>query len=304
MYAHQHTLKKSVSCEGVGVHSGRTVKLAIKPARVNHGIRFKRVDLPGKPVIPAHFNSVVDTSMATVIGREGCIVSTVEHLMACFAGFSVDNALVELDAYEMPIMDGSSQVFARMLRDAGLRSQSGLRCVFKVNDPIKIEAEDKSVCIYPASRFTITCTIDFAHPLIGRQTRTLDINEKVFADEVCQARTFGFLQEYETLKRFGLGRGCSLDNVVVVDHTGVVNEDGLRFEDEFVRHKILDCIGDFSLLGMPVLGHVVTHKSGHEFHHAFLREFFRRQEAWETITIPVSNNPTPTSCTQLNPLAI
>jgi len=304
MYLRQHTLNKTVSCKGIGVHSGRTVKLKLKPARSNHGIRFVRTDLPGKPVIPAHFNSVVDTSMATVIGHEGCIVSTIEHLMACFAGFSIDNALVELDAYEMPIMDGSAREFAHLLSRAGRRAQSGLRCVFNVKSPISHTADGKSVCIYPAPAFKITCTIDFDHPLIGRQSHTLEVDEKTFAEEICGARTFGFLHEYEQLKRFGLGRGCSLDNVVVVDRTQVVNEDGLRFPDEFVRHKILDCIGDFSLLGMPILGHVVTHKSGHEFHHAFLKEFFKRQDAWETMTLPDSEDAALTPCPPLNPLAI
>ncbi|MGB5985221.1 MAG: UDP-3-O-acyl-N-acetylglucosamine deacetylase [Desulfobacterales bacterium] len=304
MYAHQHTLNNPISCTGIGVHSGRTVQLKIKPARVNHGIRFARNDLPGKPVIPAHFNSVVDTSMATVIGHEGCIVSTIEHLMACFAGFSIDNALVELDAYEMPIMDGSGQGFAEMLKQAGRRVQSGLRCVFKVHEPIVLKANGKSVSIYPASSYKITCAIEFDHPLIGYQTRTFEVDEAAFEAEICGARTFGFLHEYEQLKRFGLGRGCSLENVVVVDRSRVVNQGGLRFQDEFVRHKILDCLGDFSLLGMPILGHVVTHKAGHEFHHAFLKEFFRRQDAWKTITLRAPRNPEPTSCTPLNPLAI
>lgn len=285
MQTHQQTLARAVSCSGMGVHSGKTVNLVIKPAPINHGIQFMRTDLPGSPRISAHFNQVVDTSLATVIGSEGCIVSTVEHLMATFAGLSIDNALVEIDAYEIPIMDGSAGPFTRLVRSGGTAAQTGPKCYFVVNRPITLEDGEKSVTVSPASCYKITCTIEFQHPLIQRQTYTIEVTPERFDTEISTARTFGFLHEVEYMKRYGLARGGSLDNAVVISEDGVLNEGGLRFPDEFVRHKILDCIGDFSLLGLPILGHIVTHRSGHAFNHAFLKAFFNQKESWETLTI-------------------
>ena len=285
MLNHQQTIANSVSCSGIGVHSGRTVNLTIRPAPVNHGIRFIRVDLPGHPGVTAHFNNVVDTSLATVIGAEGCIVSTVEHLMAGLAGMSIDNAIVEVDGYEMPIMDGSAGPFTRLIESAGILSQDGPKCYFKVTRPISLSENGKSVTIHPSDEFRITCTIVFDHPLIGSQTCDYVINREIFAKEICSARTFGFLQEAEMMKRYGLGRGGSLDNAVIIDGDHVLNEGGLRWPDEFVRHKCLDCIGDFSLIGMPIMGHIVTSKSGHAFNHAFLEKFFQEKESWETYTL-------------------
>jgi UDP-3-O-[3-hydroxymyristoyl] N-acetylglucosamine deacetylase len=273
----------------VGVHSGKKVNLTIKPAPSNHGIKFVRTDLLDCPCISAHFNMVVDTSLATVIGYEGFIVSTIEHLMASFSGLSIDNALVEIDSYEMPIMDGSAGPFASMIRSAGIREQDAPRYFFVVKKPIELKEEDKMVGIYPCSTYKITCTIEYDHSLINKQSYSVDLSEQVFEREICRARTFGFLNEYEYLKRYGLARGVSLDNVVVVDSKDVINKDGLRYKDEFVRHKILDCIGDFSLLGMPILGHVVVSKSGHAFNHAFLKKFFFQKESWETRTINNEN---------------
>lgn len=285
MYAQQRTLAHSVRCSGVGVHSGKIVNLAIKPARCNHGIKFIRTDLPDCPSIAAHFNMVVDTSLATVIGVDGFIVSTIEHLMACFAGLSIDNALVEVDSYEMPIMDGSAGPFTELIQSAGITRQAAPRYCFVVKKPIELEKDGKFVGVFPSPNFKITCTIEYDHVLIKRQTYSVELNERVFKREICRARTFGFLHEYEYLKRYGLARGVTMDNVIVVDKHEVVNSGGLRYKNEFVRHKILDCIGDFSLLGMPILGHVVAEKSGHAFNHAFLKEFFDRKESWETLTI-------------------
>ena len=292
----QRTLAKPVSCSGVGVHSGKKVTLTIKPAPINHGIRFSRIDLPDSPRFTAHFHRVVDTSLATVIGEGGCIVSTVEHLMAAFAGMSVDNALVELDNYELPILDGSAAPFVRLMRSAGLKRQAGARCFLVIRKPIRIQEGNKSVTISPAPKFKITCTIDFPHPLIGKQTYSLEVTDKRFEREIAGARTFGFLHEIEYLKRFGLARGGSLANAVVISEQGVLNENGLRFPDEFVRHKILDSIGDFSLLGLPILGHVEATRSGHAFNHSFLKEIFARKEAWETVTCQDVNE-----CSQFDP---
>lgn len=285
MQDNQQTIEKPIQCTGVGVHSGKTVTLTIKPAPVNHGIRFVRIDLPGLPGVTAHFNNVVDTSLATVIGDEGCIVSTIEHLMAGFAGMSIDNAIVEVDGYELPIMDGSAGPFTKLIRSAGTRRQEGVKCFFKVNKPISLSENGKSVAIYPANQFRITCTIEFDHPLIGIQTCDFSIERKTFEKEISSARTFGFLHELEMMKRYGLARGGSLENAVVIDGDHVLNEGGLRFKDEFVRHKMLDCIGDFSLIGMPIIGHVVTMKSGHAFNHAFLEKFFEEKGSWETFTM-------------------
>lgn len=285
MQPYQQTLARAVSCSGLGVHSGKTVNLTIQPAPVNHGIQFSRTDLPGSPRIPAHFNRVVDTSLATVIGADGCIVSTIEHLMATFAGLSIDNALVEIDAYEIPIMDGSAGPFTRLIRSGGTATQRGPKCYFRIREPIALEDREKSVVIYPDPSYRITCTIEFPHPLIQRQSYSLEVTPERFEKEISRARTFGFLHEVEYMKRYGLARGGSLDNAIVVAEDGVMNEGGLRFPDEFVRHKILDCLGDFSLLGLPILGHIVACRSGHAFNHAFLKTFFQQKGSWETLTL-------------------
>jgi UDP-3-O-[3-hydroxymyristoyl] N-acetylglucosamine deacetylase len=285
MKHHQQTINTPVSCSGIGVHSGKIVNLTIKPAPVNHGIRFVRTDLVGHPGVTAHFNNVVDTSLATVIGAEGCIVSTVEHLMAGFAGMSIDNAIVEVDAYELPIMDGSAGPFTTLIKSAGTLRQEGAKCFFKVNHPISLTDNGKSVTVYPADEFRITCTIAYDHPLIGTQTCNFVIDRETFEKEIAAARTFGFLHEVELMKRYGLARGGTLDNAVVIDGDRVLNEGGLRYPDEFVRHKVLDCIGDFSLIGMPIMGHVVASKSGHAFNHAFLEKFFEEKGSWDTCTL-------------------
>lgn len=280
----QQTLATPIFCSGVGVHSGKNATLTLKPAPENHGIRFFRTDLPGTQGIPALFSRVVDTSLATVIGENGVIVSTIEHLMATFAGMGIDNARVELDNYEMPIMDGSAAVFAEKIQQAGILSQSAPRSLFVVTRPIEIADGDKFVGVYPDESFRITCTIEFPTPVIGRQTMSIDLDEDRFAKEIAPARTFGFLHEVAFMKQLGLGRGGSLESAVVVDGNTIVNEEGLRFSDEFVRHKLLDCIGDFSLIGMPIRGHIKTVKSGHLFNHRFITEFFNNRNCWETLT--------------------
>jgi len=290
LHLNQRTITKPISCSGVGLHSGEKVTLTIKPAPINHGIKFTRIDLQDSPSISALFNMVVDTSLATVIGYDGFIVSTIEHLMASFAGLSIDNALVELDGYEVPVMDGCARTFTSLINEAGIKNQDGQRCFFIVKKPIMLKKDGKSVAIYPLSTFKITYTIDFDHPMIKRQSRSINLSEQVFEQDICKARTFGFLNEIEYLQRFGFAKGGSLDNAIVMDKNGIVNSDGLRYKDEFVRHKILDCIGDFSLLGMPMLGHIVANKSGHSFNHAFLKQFLNQKESWETRTIHEIND--------------
>lgn len=284
-FSEQRTLARSVQCSGVGLHSGKTVVLTIHPAPIHHGIKFFRTDLPDAPGIRAHFNMVVDTSLATVIGYNGFIISTIEHLMAAFAGLCIDNARVELTDYEVPVMDGSAGPFTRLMRSAGIVAQPGARCYFVVKKPIELKENGKAVAIYPSDTGRITCTIEYDHPVIGRQSRSVAMTDQAFESQIADARTFGLLQDLQYMQNYGLAKGGSLDNAVVVADDGVVNSGGLRFPDEFVRHKILDCIGDFSLLGMPVLGHIVATKSGHAFNHMFLKKFFASKDAWETRTI-------------------
>jgi len=285
----QRTLLKPVSCSGIGVHSGKTASITIKPAPANHGIKFSRTDLPCSPSISAKFNRVIDTSLATVIENEGSIVSTIEHLMASLAGLSIDNALIEIDSYEVPIMDGSAAPFTTLIKSAGIETQSSPKFYFVITKPIKLIDGDKSVCVFPHHGYKITYTIVYDHHLIKTQTYSIDISDQSFEDQISKARTFGFLKEYEHMQRYGLAGGCSLDNVVVIGEKEIVNEDGLRYEDEFVRHKILDCIGDFSLLGMPILGHIIINRSGHAFNHAFLNKFFHSKDSWETQTVDEVN---------------
>ena len=285
MYYLQRTVAKPVNCSGVGIHSGKKVNLTIKPAPPNHGIKFIRTDLLDCPVISAHFNMVVDTSLATVIGFEGFIVSTIEHLMASFAGLSIDNALVEIDSYEMPIMDGSAFPFTSLIKASGIKELDTPRYFFVIKKPIELKKDGKMVGVYPCSTYKITCTIEYDHPLINTQSYSVDVSDHIWENEISKARTFGFLHEYEYLKKHGLARGVTLENVIAIDDKDVINEGGLRYRDEFVRHKILDCIGDFSLLGMPILGHVVAEKSGHAFNHSFLKKIFAEKESWETGTI-------------------
>jgi len=285
LYDKQHTVAGPVSFSGLGVHSGKDAHIRILPAPENHGIRFCRVDLPGKPLITAHFNRVVDTSLATVIGENGCIVSTIEHLMATFSGLSIDNALVEIDSHEVPIMDGSAGVFTDAILRAGIQKQDAKRLYFVINKPILLEKNEKSVCVYPEYARRMTCSIAFDNPLIGEQTYTIDITPDRFENEISRARTFGFYDQIELLRLYGLGKGGSLDNAVIIKGDSIMNPDGLRYPDEFVRHKILDAIGDFSLLGMPILGHVTLFRSGHQFNHEFLTEFFRQKGCWETMSL-------------------
>lgn len=282
MYTQQQTVAGRISCSGTGVHSGKPVNLTITPAPPNHGIKFVRKDLRNAPCIPALFKMVTDTSAATVLGNDGVIVSTVEHLLACLSGLSIDNALIEIDSYELPILDGSAFPFVAMIKQVGLQRQDAQRCFFVIKNPVKIEENGKTAAIYPGAGFKISYTIEYDNTLIGKQEYSLEINEASFEKEISPARTFGFYQEYQALKQHGLARGGSLDNAVVIDGQAVLNKDGLRYPDEFVRHKILDCIGDFSLLGMPVRGHIMASKSGHLFNHQLLKKLFASRDCWET----------------------
>lgn len=281
-YFLQHTLNKPVSFSGIGVHSGKETDIIIRPAPENHGIRFRRTDLPGTSDIQAIFKKVVDTSLATVVGENGAIVSTIEHLMAAFAGLGIDNALVEINAYEMPIMDGSAEEFTFRMMEAGIKEQKALKYFFVVTSCVRVVAGEKFVEIEPGPGFKISCSIEFDNPLIGTQELSFDSAADNFFHDISRARTFGFIKDIEYLKKFSLGRGGSLENAVVIDEDRILNTEGLRYPDEFVRHKLLDCLGDFSLLGMPIKGHVKTNKSGHALNHAFITKFLKEKNSWET----------------------
>ncbi len=280
----QHTVRRSVSCTGIGLHSGRKVTLSLRPAAAGSGIRFRRADLDGVE-IPATVDNVDRLHYATGLSRNAETVRTVEHLLAALVGLGVDNVVVDLDQPEVPIMDGSAASFVYLLHEAGLRRLSAPRRYLKVFRPVSLSRGDKRIALYPSDHFKVTYSISFDHPLLRHMTRTLTVTETSFVDEIAPARTFGFLKEVETLRRKGLALGGSLENAVVLGDTGILNS-RLRFEDEFVRHKILDAIGDLALVGYPVIGHLVAHRGGHELHTAFAAKILAAPDAWRIVESP------------------
>jgi UDP-3-O-[3-hydroxymyristoyl] N-acetylglucosamine deacetylase len=252
--------------------------MTIRPAVPDTGIVFIRRDVEKEVRIRAHIDNVIDATLATTISQEGVKVSTVEHLMAAFAGVGVDNAEVELDAPEVPIMDGSSGPFNVLLKNAGVRVQDRSKKFIIVKHPVTVTDGDRQATFLPSNDFKLSYTIDFRHPLISNQFYLIQISNGNFEREICRARTFGFLREYETLKSRGFARGGSLENAVVVGDSGVLNEGGLRFADEFVRHKILDSIGDLWLMGAQVIGHFIGYKSGHTLNHKLIHKLLSHKE--------------------------
>jgi UDP-3-O-[3-hydroxymyristoyl] N-acetylglucosamine deacetylase len=280
----QRTVRDEVSCTGIGLHSGHKVSLAIKPAPADHGISFSRRDLPGHPSIKAVSENVVDTTLCTSIGYNGFKVSTIEHLMAAFFGLGIDNARVELDGPEVPIMDGSSAPFIFLLKSTGIKEQKNPKRFVVIKKPFQINEGNKSVSVRPSKELKITYTIDFQHPLLKNQEYGLRFSGKDFVQEISRARTFGFLKDIETLRENGLAMGGSLDNAIVIDDFRIINEDGLRYKDEFVRHKILDFIGDLAILGSPIIGHFVVQKSGHFLNQHMLKKLIESDKHWNTLT--------------------
>jgi UDP-3-O-[3-hydroxymyristoyl] N-acetylglucosamine deacetylase len=248
------------------------VNLSLRPAPADHGIVFVRTDLPGQPVVPALSEYVVDTSLATNLGRAEARVGTVEHLLAALSGLGIDNVRIEVDGPEIPIMDGSAAPFAFLVQSAGIRVLDEAKSFLVIKKPVSVFDGDKEATFTPASRFKIECVIDFRHPLISDQSFSMEFSDRSFSREISRARTFGFLRDVEMLKRIGLARGGSLDNAIVVDEFSILNPDGLRFPDEFVRHKVLDAMGDVSLFGKPVIGHLKVHKSGHALNHKLVQQ--------------------------------
>ncbi len=282
---YQHTLKKQAKCRGIGLHSGKDVNLTIRPARANSGIHFIRTDEKSKTVIPAFMNRVVDTRLATTIAENNVRVGTTEHLLSALSGFGIDNAIIEIDAAEVPIMDGSAGPFIRLLKTAGQRQQKEYRKKLKITREVSFQDGDRHIRILPYNGLKISAEIDFDHELICRQTCLIEPTPAVFEQEIAAARTFGFVEEVEELRKNGLALGGSLDNAVVMDRTGVLNKDGLRFNNEFVRHKVLDIIGDLALLGCPLLGHIIAYKSGHAQHLGLMQEIVATPEAWEFVEL-------------------
>jgi len=276
----QRTLRRSISCAGIGLHSGRKVTLSLKPAPADFGIRFRRTDLGGLE-IPANVANLGGIQYATGLTREEGTVETIEHLLAALVSRGVDNVIIELNTPEVPIMDGSAAPFVYLLQEAGIKRLSTGRRFLKILRPIAISQGDKRIAIYPSDHFKVTYSISFDHPLLRHQARTLRVTEESFAEEIAPARTFCFLKEVEMLRQNGLALGGSLDNAIVIGETGVLN--ALRFEDEFVRHKILDVVGDLALVGHPIIGHVVAHRGGHALHTAFASRIVDEADAWRLV---------------------
>ena len=270
----QRTLKNVIRATGVGLHTGEKVYLTLRPAPVNTGVVFRRIDLDVPVEVPAIADNVGDTRLSTSLEKDGVKISTVEHLMSAFAGLGIDNAYVDLTAPEVPIMDGSAGPFVFLLQSAGIQEQSSAKKYIRIKKKLRLEDGDKWAQFQPLDGFKVSFTIDFDHPVIKNavQVATVDFSTTSFVKEVSRARTFGFMHDLEALRNAGLARGGSLDNAIVMDNYHILNEDGLRYEDEFVKHKVLDAIGDLYLLGHPLIGEFSAHKSGHELNNRLLRK--------------------------------
>lgn len=279
----QRTPKKVIQATGVGLHSGEKVLLTLRPAPVNTGIVFRRVDLSPVVEIPASYEYVGDTMLCTTLHHGKVKIATVEHLLSALAGLGIDNAYIDVNAPEIPIMDGSAAPFVFLIQSAGIREQNAAKRYIRILKPIRVEENGKYVQFLPHKGYKITFTIGFEHPVFNDrpQTVSFDFSGTSYVKEVCRARTFGFLSDYEKLRECDLAKGGSLDNAIVVDDYRVLNEDGLRFESEFVTHKVLDAIGDLYLLGSSLIGAFEGYKSGHELNNKLLRELMVRQDAWE-----------------------
>lgn len=282
----QRTLKNIIRATGVGTHTGEKVFLTLRPAPVNTGIVFNRVDLDPVVEIPASIEFVGDTRMSTTLARGGVRVATVEHLMSAFAGLSIDNVYVDVTAAEVPIMDGSAAPFVFLIQSAGIEEQKALKRFIRIKRKICVKEGDKIAALKPFNGFKIDFTIDFDHPVFRStdQKADFDFSTTSYVKEVSRARTFGFLKDYEVLRDMNLALGSSFDNAVVVDDYRILNEDGLRYPDEFVKHKVLDAIGDLYLLGTNVIGAFEGHKSGHSLNNQLLKTLLADENAWEYIT--------------------
>ncbi len=261
----QRTLEHSIRCSGIGLHSGRKIELVLHPARANSGITFIRSDLGIE--FPAKADHVTDTRLCTTIGKDDANISTVEHLLSALAGLGVDNARIEVSGAEVPIMDGSSAPFVFLIQCAGIREQSAAKKVLRILKRVSVEEGEKRCALYPASGFKVSYLLNYDHPLLRQRKVSVDFSHQAYTREISRARTFGFLHEVEALQKAGLALGGSLENAIVLDSHRVVNEGGLRYEDECVRHKILDTLGDLSLSGYPIVGAFEGELTGHDMNH-------------------------------------
>ncbi len=282
----QRTLKNVIRATGVGLHTGEKVYLTLRPAPVDTGIVFCRTDLPTPVMVRARPENVGDTRLSTTLENHGVRISTVEHLMSAFAGLGIDNAFVELTAPEVPIMDGSAGPFVFLIQSAGIQEQASPKRFLRIKKAVQIEDGDKWARFEPWDGFKISFTIDFDHPTFQNSTQlaSIDFSTTSFVKEVSRARTFGFMRDLEALRKVGLARGGGLDNAIVMDSFRILNEDGLRYEDEFVKHKVLDAIGDLYLLGHPLIGAFSAYKSGHTLNNRLLRALMADAGAWELMS--------------------
>jgi len=280
---HEQTIRAAVECAGVGLHSGAPVHLRILPAPAGSGIIFRRVDLDGFEV-EAISRNVARVSYATSLMKRGVLISTTEHVLSAFTGTGIDNAIVELDNLELPILDGSATPFVDLIRKAGIRKQRRPRTYLRIRRELELREGDKFIAVYPSDTYSVSYTINFRHPLIGKETFSVDLSDGNYLREIAPARTFGFLHQAEAMRQQGLIRGASTENALVLTPDGLMNPP-LRYRDEFVRHKVLDLIGDLALLGKQILGNVVADRAGHAMHTAVVSRLLRDRSAWEETTV-------------------
>src|SRR5205809_4631528 len=287
----QRTLRRPISCVGIGLHSGCKVNLSLKPAAPDTGIRFRRTDM-GNFEVPATVNNLAGMQLATGLSRDQVSVETVEHLLSALVSLGIDNVIVELNSPEVPIMDGSAAPFIYLIQEAGVKRQHARRKYLQIVRPIALSRGDERIALYPSDHFKVTYSVSYDHPLLRHQSRTLRITEESFIEDVAPARTFTFLKDVEMLRQNGLALGGSLENAIVLGETGVLNNP-LRFDDEFVRHKILDAVGDLALVGYPVIGHLVAHRAGHALHTEFAARILEETQAWRLIEETADAVPVP-----------
>lgn len=293
----QRTLKNTIRATGVGLHSGEKVYLTLRPAPVNTGIIFVRTDLDPEVLIPARAENVTDTTLCTALSQDGVKVATVEHLMSAFAGLGIDNAFVDVSAPEVPIMDGSAGPFVFLIQSAGIEEQNAAKKFIRIKREIVVREDDKEAIFLPHNGFKVSFAIDFDHPVIElqKQSAVVDFSTTSFVKEVSRARTFGFMRDLEFLRSQNLALGGSLDNAIVVDDYRIVNEGGLRYDDEFVKHKVLDAIGDLYQLGYSLIGEFRGVKSGHALNNQLCRAVLAQPEAWEIVTFEDESQRSPIS---------
>ena len=282
----QRTLSSKIRASGVGLHTGKKISLTLNPAPTNSGIVFKRTDIKSAP-IKASLENVFDTRLSTSLSNDEIKISTVEHLLSALAGIGIDNAVIELDGPEVPIMDGSARPFVFMIQSAGIQEQSAAKKFIKIKKTIEVKEDEKWAKIEPFNGFKVGFTIDFDHPAFSEtsQSSEIDFSSVSYLSQVSRARTFGFAKDIELLRKNNLALGGSVNNAIVIDDYKVVNEEGVRFQDEFVKHKILDAIGDLYLLGHGLIGSFSAYKSGHHLNNLLLRELINNVHAWEEVTI-------------------